>query len=77
MSTPEVLELVMKELDEIKRYVANVYASTDTEISEIRDTTRKIESQLRQTDSQIDKIERFERTLNDIKSSLRSIERKR
>jgi len=76
MRPGEVLVDVMEELDAIKRYVANTYENTDTEIREIRDVCKKIDSQLRETDSQIDRIERFERTLNDIKSSLKQLERK-
>ena len=76
MKVNEILRDVVEELDAIKRYAANTYANTDTEVAEIRDTVRRIDIQLRETDSQIDRIERFERTLNEIKSSLKQIERK-
>lgn len=76
MQPAEILVDVMEELDEIKRYVANTYANTDTEIHEIKETVKKIDNQLRETDSQIDRIERFERVMNDLKSSMKQIERK-
>lgn len=76
MKASDILVDVLQELDEIKRYVANTYQNTDTEIREIRDTVKRIDVQLRETDSQIDRIERFERLLNDVKSSLKQIERK-
>ena len=76
MKPGDILVDVMEELGEIKRYVANTFANTDTEIHEIRDIVKRIEVQLRETDNQIDKIERFERTMNDLKSALKQIERK-
>ena len=76
MKPGDILVDVMEELDEIKRYVANTFANTDTEIHEIRDIVKRIEVQLRETDNQIDKIERFGRTMNDLKHPLKQIERK-
>ncbi len=76
MKASEILIDVMEELDAIKRYVANIYEKTDTEVAEIRDIVKRIESQTRETDRQVDKIENFERTLNDIKSMLKRLERK-
>ena len=76
MKTQDILKDVVEELDAIKRYAANTYANTDTEISEMMSIMKRVEIQLRETDNQIDRIERFERTLNEIKSSLKQIERK-
>lgn len=76
MNEKELLLFLVKEIDEIKRYVANTHVNTDTEVSEIRDTVKKIDLQLNETDRQIDRIERFEREINDMKSLLRNIERK-
>lgn len=75
MKPNEILMDVMEELDAIKRYVANTYQNTDTEIHEIRDTIKRVETQLRETDSQIDRIERFERTINELRNSISSVER--
>lgn len=76
MNSNELMLEILKELDEVKRYVANVYANTDNEISEIRDLARRIDQQVKESDRQIDKIEGFERSLTEIKSQLKSIERK-
>lgn len=76
MSEKELLIKLIKDLDEVKRYVANIHVNTDTEVKETRDMVRRIESQVKETDRQVDKIERFERDMNDIKGTLRNIERK-
>ena len=71
-----MLAKVLSELDEIKRYVASTYSNTDNEISEIKSMCQKISRKLTETDAQVDKIEGFQRTLTDIRSSLKSMERK-
>lgn len=76
MQNKDLLLLLLKEVDEVKRYAANVYSKTDTEIAEIRDTCNKIERQLNETDRQVDRIERFERELQEMKGMLRKMERK-
>ena len=76
MTEAEMLAKILTELDEIKRYVASTYANTDNEVAEIRSTVQKVERKMNQTDAQIDKIERFERGINEIRGSLKSMERK-
>ncbi len=76
MKVQDILVDVMEEMDAIKRYVANIYQNTDNEVHEIHSMVKRIEMQLRETDNQIDKIERYERTLNEVKSSLKQIEKK-
>lgn len=76
MDTKEMLALALNELDEIKRYSANVYKNTDSEVGETRDIVRKLEAKLQEMDRQIDRIERFERELNEIKSILKSMDRR-
>ncbi|MEM9227365.1 MAG: hypothetical protein AAGA45_05300 [Verrucomicrobiota bacterium] len=76
MSEKDLLQEVLKDLDEIKRYVANVYSNTDTEVGDIKSTVEKIERQLNETDRQVDRIETFERKLNDMHSTLKNLERK-
>lgn len=76
--TPEqqMLAQVMKELDEIKRYAGGTYGNTDTEIGDIRETLIRIEKKLNETDRQVDKIEQFERSINDIRAAVKRMERK-
>ena len=76
MTEKELLLYLVKEVDEVKRYTANTHVNTDSEIDEIRTIVRKIETQLNETDRQVDRIERFEREISDVKSTLRQIERK-
>ena len=76
MGTKEMLALVLRELDEIKRYAANTYNNTDSEVGETRDIARKLESKIHEMDRQIDRIERFDRELNEIKSILKSMDRR-
>ena len=65
-----------REIDEIKRYVAATYERVDNEINEIRDACKRIESHVSQTDRQVDKIEAFERSINDIKAAVQRMDRK-
>lgn len=71
----EMLAKVLTELDEIKRYVAATYGSVDNEITEIKTAVQRIEAKLHETEGQIDRIQNFERAINDIKSSVQRIER--
>lgn len=75
-SNKEILTQVLKELDEIKRYVATTYQNTDNEVGEIRDLARRIERKLSEMDSQVDRIERFERDISTMATSIRNMERK-
>lgn len=72
----EMLQTVLKELDEIKRYVGSVYGNTDNEIGDITSMMKRIESKLNETDRQIDRIEAFERQLSEIRASVQRMERK-
>lgn len=76
MDTKSLLLELVSELDDVKRYVANTYEKTDTEIEEIRQLCRNIDKQLNETDRQIDKIERFDRDINEMKSMMKQIEKK-
>ncbi len=76
MSTSELLMQLLADVDEIKRYTANTYNNTDSEVSEIRDTVRKIEMKLSETDRQVDRIERFEREISEMKGILKNMERR-
>jgi len=76
MSAGDKHTLVMQQLDEIKRYVAGIYAKVDTEIDDIRKIVDRIDNQVRESDRQIDKIEQFDRNLRTIENSVKEIERK-
>lgn len=76
-SREEMLQFIIQELDEIKRYVAGTYQNVDTEIQEIRDTLRRIEQEVKDNDRQLDKMERYEQTLRNIENTVRKIERKK
>jgi len=76
MSAGDKHILVMQQLDEIKRYVAGIYAKVDTEIDDIRKIIDRIETTVRESDRQIDKIEQFERTIRNIENTVKEIERK-
>lgn len=71
-----LLEQVLRELDEIKRYSASTYAAVDNEMKEVHTMVRQVESKLSEIDRQIDKIEQFDGKLNELRSSLQKIERK-
>ena len=70
------MQQILKELDEIKRYVAATYDRVDTEIQEIQSHLRVVEREINNTDRQLLKIENFDRHLNKIEGSLRNIERR-
>ena len=76
MDSKDLLIELLGEVDQVKRYVANIHVNTDNEIKEIHNMMKRMERQLQETDNQIDKIERFERTMNDIKSSMKQIQKK-
>lgn len=76
MDNKQLLLELISEMDEVKRYVANIHQNTDSEVGEMHQMMKQMERQLKETDDQIDKIERFERTMNDIKSSLKQLEKK-
>jgi hypothetical protein len=76
MTERELLMKLLLEVDEVKRYAANAYANTDTEMAEVRDLVKRMEPSIRQFETQLNKIERFERDLNDLESLIKTIERK-
>ena len=67
---------IMKEIDEIKRYVAGIYDKVDSEIEEIRALVREIDRNVRDNDRQLDKMERYEQTIKNIENMCRNMERK-
>ncbi len=75
-SNSEMLQEILQEIDAIKRYTGNTYANTDNEVSEIKSLCTKIEAKMSEMDRQIDKIEGFERGIDEIRSTLKSLERK-
>lgn len=76
MTEKELMLHLISEVDEVKRYAANVHMNTDTEVAETKDLLKRVDRQLTETDRQVDKIEQFEREITDIRNLLRNIERK-
>ena len=76
VDTKDMIIELLKEVDEVKRYVANIHVNTDNEVNEMMTIMKKMERQLSETDRQIDRMERYERTLNEIKSSIKQLEKK-
>lgn len=68
---------VMTELDQIKRYVAGIYQNVDTEINEMRDLLRRLETQIKDNDRQLDRMESYEKILRNIESKLKQLEKRR
>ena len=76
MDNKELLIELLNEVDEVKRYVANIHVNTDNEVKEIHELVKRMDRQIQENDRQIDRIERFEKTLNELRSSMRQIEKK-
>ena len=76
MSAADKHTAVMRELDDIKKYAAGTYSKVDTEIDDIRKIVDRLDKLMRENDAQIDRIEQFERTLRNIESTVRDIQRK-
>lgn len=76
LSGDEKHQQVMEMLDEIKRYSAGIYQNVDNEIKEIQDTLRRLESQIKENDRQIDRIEQFHKDISRIEGAIKNLERK-
>lgn len=71
-----LLQQVLRELDEIKRYSAGSYDKVDNEVDQSMATIKNIEQKIQDLDRRLDRIEAFERRLNEIHDLCRNIERK-
>jgi predicted RNase H-like nuclease (RuvC/YqgF family) len=76
MSAGEKHDATMQQLDEIKRYAAGIFSKVDSEIDDIRVMVDRLDKQLRESAQQLQKMEQLDRTIRNVESAIKNLERK-
>ncbi len=69
-------EQVLRELDEIKRYVANIWEKVDGEINEILNSIKAVEKEVKDNDRQLDRMEMWDKKIQNMENMIRNLDRK-